>query len=100
LLARKPPQFVWEIYGIYIPRTQLFGLLLAVNMVRRRNSINVIDRALTKKFSDINTDELLHQNPNINTVEELINLFEEIYERKIYVEDTVTVIHFSEIIGE
>ena len=60
----------------------------------------IIDRALIKKFSDISTEELLHQNPNINTVEELMSLFEEIYERKIYIDDIVTVIHFSEVTAE
>jgi hypothetical protein len=60
----------------------------------------VVDRALIKPFSDITTDELLHQSPNVNTVEELMALFEEIYERKIFMDDTVTVIHFSELLDE
>lgn len=58
----------------------------------------VIDRVLTKKYSDLTTNELKHQNPEINTVEELIQIFEDIYEKQIHIDDTVTVIHFSELI--
>lgn len=57
-----------------------------------------IDRVLAKQFTDLTTPELIHQNPDIKTIEELIANFEEIYERKIDIEDTVTVIHFSEIV--
>jgi len=60
----------------------------------------IVDRAIIKKFSDLTTKELAHQNPEIKTIDQLINLFEVIYERKIDIEDTVTVIHFSEIIEE
>ena len=58
----------------------------------------IIDKALTKKYCDLTTSELAHQNPNIKTVEELIQVFETIYEKQIHIDDTVTVIHFSEII--
>ncbi|MDF2568687.1 MAG: hypothetical protein K0R55_291 [Sporomusa sp.] len=57
----------------------------------------IVDRTLIKKFSDLTTKELIHQNPAITTVDELIRLFEEIYEKQIHVDDTVTVIHFSEL---
>jgi len=58
----------------------------------------IIDKVLTKKYSDLTTSELTHQNPDIQTAEELIRIFEEIYERQIHIDDMVTVIHFSEII--
>ncbi|HWR42053.1 ASCH domain-containing protein [Sporomusa sp.] len=60
----------------------------------------IVDRALTKKFCDLTTKELTHQNPDITTVDELIRIFESVYEKQIHVDDTVTVIHFSEVTEE
>lgn len=60
----------------------------------------IIDKALTKKFCDLTTKELIHQNPAISTVDELIHTFEAIYEKQIHVDDTVTVIHFTEVVNE
>lgn len=60
----------------------------------------MIDKAHTKKLCDLTTQELIHQNPAISTVEELIRTFEEIYEKQIHIDDTVTVIHFTEIVRE
>ncbi|VBB08989.1 Hypothetical protein LUCI_4275 [Lucifera butyrica] len=66
---------------------------------KRKLYTAVIDRTIVKKFSDLTTKELTHQNPEIKNVNELIKEFEEIYEKKLDIEDYVTVIHFSEIIG-
>ena len=41
--------------------------------------------------------DLGHQNPEINSVDELVEDFEKIYKRRILKEDTVTVIYFSEV---
>lgn len=60
----------------------------------------IVDKTMTKRFCDLTTKELVHQNPDITTVDELIRLFESIYEKQIHVDDTVTVIHFSELIEE
>lgn len=60
----------------------------------------IIDKAIVKKFSELTTQDLSQQNPNIKTVDELISFFEIIYERTIHIEDMVTVIYFSEIINE
>lgn len=59
----------------------------------------IIDRSMVKKFSDITIAELTHQNPDLKSVEELISLFENIYEKKLNIDDTVTIIHFSEVNG-
>ena len=77
---------VWITYGNkYGPKTKLYSAM--------------IDRTIVKRFSDITTEELKHQNPDLTSVEELIRVFEAIYEKKkIYIDDTVTIIHFSEII--
>ncbi|MEL7642465.1 MULTISPECIES: ASCH domain-containing protein [Bacteria] len=58
----------------------------------------MIDRVLIKKFSELTTHDLDHQNPEIKTVEELLAFFEKIYQKSLTLDDTVTVIYFSEII--
>ncbi len=57
-----------------------------------------IDKAIAKKMIDLTTNELNHQDPEVSTVAELIKSFEAVYDKKIYDEDIVTVIHFSEIV--
>jgi hypothetical protein len=60
----------------------------------------IIDKVYIKHFSQLTPDDLAHQNPEIATVEELISFFEKIYEKSITMDDSVTVIYFSEITGE
>jgi len=60
----------------------------------------LIDKVCIKKFSQLNHDDLDHQNPEIKSVDELIIFFEKIYERSITPNDIVTVIYFSEIVEE
>lgn len=60
----------------------------------------MIDRSYVKRFSELTTVDLDHQNPEIKTVDELMALFEKIYERQFDYDDLVTVIYFSEIIME
>src|SRR4051794_17968580 len=52
----------------------------------------IVDKVCIKKFSQLNHDDLDHQNPEIKSIEELIVFFEKIYERSITPDDTVTVI--------
>ena len=47
----------------------------------------------------LTSKDLGNQNPDINSHEELIADFERIYKRRILMEDTVTVIYFTEVIG-
>ena len=78
---------VWVTYGPkYKPKQKLYPAF--------------VDKTLVKRMADLTSDELNHQDPDVHTVEELIRAFETIYEKKIYVEDLVTVIHFSEIVEE
>jgi len=58
----------------------------------------IIDRVQIKRISELTTQDLDHQNPEIKSVDELITFFEQIYQKSITTEDTVTVIYFSEII--
>ena len=50
-----------------------------------------------KTMGTLTSADLGHQNPEINSREELIADFERIYKRRILMEDTVTVIYFSEV---
>lgn len=57
----------------------------------------MIDRTIVKKFSEITISELRHQNPELKTVEELIEVFELVYEKKFLLDDFATIIHFTEV---
>ncbi len=58
----------------------------------------ILDKVSVKKFSQLNTGDLDHQNPDIKSVDELIAFFEKMYNRSITPNDIVTAIYFSEII--
>lgn len=64
---------------------------------KRRLYTAFIDRAYIKKLSELTANDLGHQNPEIKSIEELIELLESIYEKAIDPEDTITVVYFSEI---
>lgn len=57
-----------------------------------------LDKVKVKKMAELTSEDLDHQNPEINTREDLITDFEHIYKKRITMEDTVTVIYFSEIL--
>ena len=48
-------------------------------------------------MADLTSADLGQQNPEINSREELITDFEHIYKKRITMEDTVTVIYFTEV---
>ena len=56
-----------------------------------------IDKVRVKTMGTLTSRDLGHQNPEINSREELIADFERIYKRRVLMEDTVTVIYFSEV---
>ncbi len=58
-----------------------------------------LDKVRVKTMGSLSKKDLADQNPEISTREELIADFERIYKRRILMEDTVTVIYFSEVIG-
>lgn len=67
---------------------------------KRKLYTAIIDKSIVKRFSELTTQDLCQQNPNIKTVDELISFFEIVYEKTIHIDDTVTVIYFSEIIRD
>ena len=48
-------------------------------------------------MANLTSEDLGVQNPEINTREALIADFEQIYKKRITMEDTVTVIYFTEV---
>ncbi|MDF2633177.1 MAG: hypothetical protein K0R78_51 [Pelosinus sp.] len=78
---------VWITYGKKLtPRKKLYQA--------------IIDKIHIKKFSQLTADDLVHQNPTINTTEELIQFFETLYCKSISPNDIVSVIYFSEVLDE
>ena len=58
-----------------------------------------LDQVRVKTMGTLTSKDLDNQNPEITTREDLIADFEKIYKRRILMEDTVTVIYFTEVIG-
>ena len=58
-----------------------------------------LDKVRVKTMGTLTSKDLADQNTEISTREELIADFERIYKRRILMEDTVTVIYFTEVIG-
>lgn len=56
-----------------------------------------IDKVRVKTMADLTSGDLGHQNPEINSREELITDFEQMYKKRITMDDTVTVIYFTEV---
>ena len=58
----------------------------------------VIDKVEVKPLADLSPREIEHDNPEIRRAEDMRVFLSQIYNREVGAEDTVTVIHFSEII--
>jgi hypothetical protein len=60
----------------------------------------VIDQVEVTKVSDVSPRDIKHDNPEFRRHEELIHFLEQIYGRKVSLDDTVTVVRFSQIIDK
>ncbi|MGH2916260.1 MAG: ASCH domain-containing protein, partial [Solirubrobacteraceae bacterium] len=60
----------------------------------------VIDQVEVKLVRDLSPREIEHDNPEFRRVDEMIHFLEQIYGRKVSMEDTVTVVRFSQIIEQ
>ena len=58
----------------------------------------VIDNVELKLVKDLSTRDIEHDNPEFRRTEELIHFLEQIYGKTVSLEDTVTVVRFSQII--
>ncbi len=65
--------------------------------VRERVFDAVIDKVEVKPLRDVSPREIQRDNPEIRHIDEFITLMGQLYNRDVTEDDTVTVIHFSEI---
>ena len=59
----------------------------------------VIDKVEVKRLGDCSPRELEKDNPEIRRTEDMATFLGQLYNRDVTEEDTVTVIHFSEILA-
>ena len=58
----------------------------------------VIDQVEVKRIKDLSPRDVEHDNPEFRRTEEMIHFLEQIYGRKVELDDTVTVVRFSQIV--
>ena len=58
----------------------------------------VIDQVEVKRVKDLSPRDIEHDNPEFRRIEEMVHFLEQIYGRKVEIEDKVTVVRFSQII--
>jgi hypothetical protein len=58
----------------------------------------VIDNVEVKRMKDLSPRDIEHDNPEFRRVDELKHFMEQIYGREVSLEDTVTVVRFSQIV--
>jgi hypothetical protein len=67
--------------------------------VREKVFDAVIDKVEVKPLHEVSPREIQHDNPEIRHIEEFVHFLGQLYNRTVTEDDTVTVIHFSEIRG-
>jgi hypothetical protein len=78
-------QAVWVTIGYqYSPREKIFDA--------------VIDQVEVMKVSELSPRDIKHDNPEFRRHEELLHFLEQIYGREVSMQDTVTVVRFSQIV--
>lgn len=76
---------VWVTYGKkFAPKRKLYTA--------------IIDKVYVKHFYQLTAEDLMHQNPDIKSPEDLIAFFQVLYNKTITLNDKVSVIYFSEIL--
>jgi hypothetical protein len=58
----------------------------------------VIDQVEVKRMRDLSPRDIEHDNPEFRRHEEMVHFLEQIYGRSVSMDDTVTVVRFSQII--
>jgi hypothetical protein len=58
----------------------------------------VIDSVEVKRVKDLSPRDIEHDNPEFRRTEEMVHFLEQIYGRQVELDDTVTVVRFSQII--
>ena len=57
----------------------------------------VIDSVEVKQAQELSPRDIEHDNPEFRRLDEMIHFLEQIYGRKVAMEDTVTVVRFSQV---
>jgi hypothetical protein len=57
----------------------------------------VIDSVEVKQVRDLSPRDIEHDNPEFRRLDEMVHFLEQIYGRKVEMDDTVTVVRFSQI---
>jgi hypothetical protein len=57
----------------------------------------VIDKVEVKRLHELSPNEVEHDNPELRSTEEMADFLARLYNRDVTIEDTVTLIRFSEI---
>ena len=65
---------------------------------REKVFLAVIDSVEVKRVKELSPRDIEHDNPEFRRTEEMIHFLEQIYGRDVGLEDTVTVVRFSQII--
>ncbi len=58
----------------------------------------VIDEVEVKRVKELSPRDIEHDNPEFRRVEEMVSFLQQIYGRSVSMEDTVTVVRFSQIV--
>ena len=58
----------------------------------------VIDQVEVKRVKELSPRDIEHDNPEFRRIEEMVHFLEQIYGRKVAMDDQVTVVRFSQII--
>jgi hypothetical protein len=58
----------------------------------------VVDQVEVKRVRELSPRDIEHDNPEFRRTEEMVHFLEQIYGRTVDLEDTVTVVRFSQII--
>ena len=58
----------------------------------------VVDSIEVKRVGDLSPRDIEHDNPEFRRVEDTIHFLEQIYGREVSLEDTVTVVRFSQVV--
>jgi hypothetical protein len=58
----------------------------------------VIDSVEVKRVKELSPRDIEHDNPEFRRTEEIVHFLEQIYGRKVELDDTVTVVRFSQIL--
>jgi hypothetical protein len=58
----------------------------------------VVDQVEVKRVKDLSPRDIEHDNPEFRRHEEMVHFLEQIYGRSVSMDDTVTVVRFSQII--